>query len=51
MVTTSLDVFLDTVWDKECPVHFKNFLVAYRDWCIKESQIMEHSKGIASFTK
>ena len=40
MVTTCLDVFLDTVWDKECPVHFKNFLVAYRDWCIKESQIM-----------
>ena len=38
MDTTSLEVFLDTVWDKECPVHFKKFLIAYHNWCIKESQ-------------
>jgi hypothetical protein len=38
MDTTSLEVFLDTAWDKECPVHFKKFLLAYHDWCTKESR-------------
>ena len=40
MDTTSLEVFLDTVWDKECPVHFKKFLLAYQHWCVKESRPM-----------
>jgi hypothetical protein len=38
MDTTSLELFIDTAWDKECPVHFKKFLVAYHDWCTKESR-------------
>lgn len=40
MVTTSLDVFMDTVWDKECPVHYKKFLIAYHTWCNKESHLI-----------
>lgn len=39
-MVTSLDIFIDTVWDKECPVHFKKFMTAYMYWCKDESQVM-----------
>jgi len=32
----TLDTYMDTVWNKECPVTHKQFVREYYDWCHKE---------------